>query len=59
MNYPDGVTDSDINEAQGGCDMYEELVLDSIAERYYPEEIFSVDQLSAWAEANGYSKGDE
>lgn len=51
-NYPDGVSDRDIDLHFGP----ETVDLDTVSERYLPEEVFSHDQLSEWARENGFGE---
>lgn len=50
--YPAGVTTDDIDRHFGGS----EPDIDKIREMYYPEDIFTNDQLIEWAHENGFQK---
>lgn len=40
-------------------ELYDDDLLREVQRDFYPEDVFSVDQLDRWAEENGYVKEEE
>jgi hypothetical protein len=45
--------------AVNNIDIDEDVILEEVKKNFYPEDVFSVEQLDRWAEENGYVKEEE
>ena len=49
--------DYDFHPAKAAVTIDQELVLKWVRKSFWPDEVFNLKQLEAWAKENGYTKG--